>query len=344
MGADAVGSARPRLATLAGRRLVIAMPVFNDWPALSTLLGRIDEVLIAHSLQADVLVVDDASTQPIPTTLAAGPFSALGDVSVLRLRCNIGHQRAIAVGLAYIHQHLPCDAVVLMDADGEDAPADVPSLVRRCEEEGFNAIVFAERRKRVESVLFRVLYHAYRGLHRALTGHGIRVGNFSVIPRARLEGLVAVSELWNHYAAAVIRSRQPYVTLPTARAQRLDGRSHMSFVALVVHGMSAISVYDDVVFVRSIMAASFLAILSVVGLAAVIGTRVLTDIAIPGWATFTSGLLLLMLLQAVMFVASLTFLGLSSRQHASFVPSRDFAHYVGAVRLVRSGELRSQRS
>jgi polyisoprenyl-phosphate glycosyltransferase len=328
----------------AERQLLVVLPVFNDWPALSALLDQLDEVLATHSLRADVLLVDDASTDPFPATFGAAGYHAVGEITVLRLRCNLGHQRAIAVGLAYVHQHVPCDAVVLMDADGEDAPSDLPALIGRCEREGFMAIVFAERRKRVESLLFRAFYHAYRGLHRLLTGHGIRVGNFSIIPRVRLEGLVAVSELWNHYAAAVVRSRQPFVTLPTARSKRLDGRSHMNFVGLVVHGMSAISVYDDVVFVRSIVAALVLAALSVAGLGIVLAVRLFTDIAVPGWATFTSGLLLLVLLQAAMFVASLTFLGLSSRRHAPFVPSREFVHFVATTRVVWSRALRHQPS
>jgi polyisoprenyl-phosphate glycosyltransferase len=164
-----------------------------------------------------------------------------------------------------------------------------------------------------------------------LTGQSVRVGNFSVIPRSRLRALVVVSELWNHYSAAVFRSRQPCVMVPTARARRLAGRSHMNVVSLVIHGMSAISVYGDVVFVRLVVFASTLAVLATAGLATVATVRIWTDVAIPGWAAIVSGLLLLMLLQALMFIASLTFLGLSSRQHAPFVPMRDFELYVESV-------------
>ena len=80
------------------------------------------------------------------------------------------------------------------------------------------------------------------------------MGNFSVIPRERLASLVVVSELWNHYAAAAMRSRQPFCTIPTRRAERLDGESKMNFVGLVVHGLSAISVYSDIVGVRLLIA------------------------------------------------------------------------------------------
>src|SRR3954465_13663799 len=82
-------------------RLVILMPVFNDSESLRALLGRLDEVAERHGIDADVLVVDDGSTEPAPRL--AGPFRALASVRILELRRNLGHQRAIAVGLAYVH-------------------------------------------------------------------------------------------------------------------------------------------------------------------------------------------------------------------------------------------------
>jgi glycosyltransferase involved in cell wall biosynthesis len=333
----------PDSSTARETELVILLPLFNDWNAAGKLLPLIDEALVRSALHAGVIVVDDGSTEQAPPEFGVGPFHALAPVGVLRLRRNLGHQRAIAVGLAYIERQVPCDAVIVMDADGEDAPADIPVLVERCRRERHERIVFAERSRRVEAAVFRILYQAYRALHRLLTGHGVRVGNFSVIPRARLTGLVVVSELWNHYAAAVFRSRQPYVTVPTSRAPRLEGRSQMSFVSLVVHGLSAISVYGDLVFVRLIVFAVVLAGFSAVGLCVVVAIRLFTTLAIPGWATFTSGILVLVLLQAVLFVAVLTFLGLSIRQHAPFVPSRDFELYVAGTwtpsRTDRTGDL-----
>ena len=73
---------------------------------------------------------------------------AIARVDVLRLRRNVGHQRAIAIGLAFIHAHRPCRAVVVMDADGEDRPSDVPRLLARLDAAGDPAIVFAERTRR----------------------------------------------------------------------------------------------------------------------------------------------------------------------------------------------------
>src|SRR5947209_15422746 len=122
--------------------------------------------------------------------------------------------------MSHIEAEVPCRALVVMDSDGEDAPGDVPRLVRRLDEEGGRKIVFAERTRRSESWTFLVSYSLFRLAHVVLTGYRVRVGNFSAIPRARLASLVFVSEIWNHYPAAVYKSMQPYCKIRTARAKR----------------------------------------------------------------------------------------------------------------------------
>jgi hypothetical protein len=308
--------------------VVILIPLYNDWASLRLLLIDLDDVLAHASLRARVLVVDDGSTVE-PEGGAWGPYRTLGPIEVVHLRRNLGHQRAIAVGLPYIEERIPCRAVVLMDSDGEDAPSDVPRLLARFEEEGGRRIVFAERARRSESPTFIVFYNLYKWAHLALTGIGVRVGNFSVIPRRRLESLVVVSELWSHYAAAVFKSRQPFCSVPTHRATRLAGKPQMNFVRLVVHGLSAISVFSDIIGVRLLVATMILTLLCMVGIGATIGVRLFTTLAIPGWATMLIGILLIVLLQAIMFSILFSFLILGDRQATTFLPRRDYSPFVG---------------
>jgi polyisoprenyl-phosphate glycosyltransferase len=314
-----------------GNSFVILIPVYNDWTALGKLLGLLDGAIASAGLQVNVLIVDDGSSQPTEPDLIEGPFDAIGKVDILRLRRNLGHQRAIAIGLAYVEASIPCDAVVLMDGDGEDAPEDVPRLLARFHQEGGRAIVFAERTRRSESLSFQFFYQLYRAMHVTLTGVSVRVGNFSAIPRARLSSLVAVSELWNHYAASVFASRQPFVMIPTHRARRLDGRSSMNFTRLVIHGLSALSVFSDVIGVRMVIAASLLIVAGIVGLTTTVGVRLFTDLAIPGWATTAFGLLLVLLLQAVMFLVVFCFITLAGRNGSSFLPIRDYGYFVAGA-------------
>jgi glycosyltransferase involved in cell wall biosynthesis len=318
----------------ARRDLVVLLPVFNDWAALSKLLGALDLALASGAIEAEVLVVDDGSTEPIDPAAFGPGFRAIRRVEVLGLRRNLGHQRAIAIGLAFVEAERPaCRAVVLMDSDGEDAPEDVPRLIARHEQEGRGKIIFAERTKRSESRLFRAFYVLYRMAHRVLTGHWVRVGNFSVIPRDRLSCLVATSELWNHYAAAAFASRQPYATVPTRRATRLDGRSRMNFVSLVIHGLSAISVYSDAIGVRLLIATLAMIGMDLAALATTLAVRLTTDLAIPGWATTAFGVLLIILLQATMFLFVFSFMILAGRNAASFLPLRDYSYFVASERV-----------
>jgi len=314
--------------------LIILMPVYNDWKALSILLPRLERELNVNGLRAEVLVVDDGSTIPAPPKLSQDSFTAIENIDILSVRRNLGHQRAIAVGLSYIEANRPCYAVVVMDCDGEDDPHDVPRLVKECLANESQKIIFAARTRRAESLAFRFFYRLYRLIHFLLTGVKVRVGNFSVIPWPALKRLVAVSELWNHYAAAVHKARLPMVLVPTQRGTRLEGQSHMNLVTLVVHGLSAMAVFGDRIGVRLLIVVSLGMVLAGAALIGVAGIRLLTNLAIPGWATYVSGILLVMLIQMLLIILVFAFVILAGRDTASFIPGRDYIYLTGGVRRV----------
>src|SRR5438552_2892508 len=284
-----VGAAEP---VASNQPFVVLLPVFNDWTALRKLLVILHAVAKENGLRVRVLIVDDGSTLSAEEGFSGQALPAFEGIEILRIRRNLGHQRALAIGLAYVEDNIPCQAVILMDSDGEDDPRDVPRLLQKYREESEQKIIFAERTKRSETWNFQLFYNLFRLLHYLLTSRQVRVGSFSVIPAVRLASLVVVSEMWNHYAAAAHKSRQPLALVPTHRSQRLDGKSQMNFTNLVIHGLSAISVYGDTIGVRLLVATSLLIGLSLAGLVGVGAVRLLTDVAIPGWATFTAGTLL----------------------------------------------------
>lgn len=311
--------------------LTILTPVFNDWESLGVMLDTLDQVLEREALTAEVVVVDDGSTVPLRSELADKHFRRIARVEVLHLRRNLGHQRAIAIGLAFIHGERPCEAVIIMDADGQDRPSDVPALVRKLQEEAGRKIVFAARTRRSEGVFFKICYHGYRALHRVLTGVSVRVGNFSILPFWALGSLVAVSDLWNHYSAAVFTSRLPFTTIPTHRGPRIAGDTRMSIFSLALHGLRALSVFGDIVGMRLVAAASVL-------LAAVAGGFTITFLAQvgagdrgPGLTTFLLGILLVLSFQVVVVGAVLIFGVLGGRANLTFLPIRDYRHFVRDV-------------
>ena len=331
-------------------RVVILIPVFNYWDAVAMLLPALDHALAESSQRIEVLLIDDGSTNaPLPGQLDQN-FKNLRVVQVLHLRRNLGHQRAIAVGLVHIQAHLPCRAVVVMDGDGEDRPRDAARLIEEFRSQPHSPIIFAERAKRLETAGFRVCYRLYCAIHWLLTGVRVRIGNFSLLPWQAVERLVVVSELWNHYAAAVVRARLSYRTIPMDRGRRMTGESQMNFVALLVHGLSAISVLGDIVSARLLVVASAFSGLLAVLIAAVVALRWTTNFAIPGWATFTVAILLVILTQTVLASFLLVFTIISARANMSFIPLRDAQHFIDrqerlfpldtlSIRRLRAGTL-----
>jgi len=313
--------------TANARRLHVLIPIFNDWNVVALLLPHIDRVMKEHALEADVVLVDDGSTAE-PGTFVCQPLHAIASVDILELRRNLGHQRAIAVGLTYAYQHLEPKVVVVMDGDGEDDPDDIPRLVERLEAEKGSKIVFAERRRRTERLLFRVFYRLYRWGHFLLTGYLVRVGNFSAIPASALSRLVVISEMWNHYSAAVFNARIDYVTIPTSRGTRLGGASQMNFISLVVHGLSALSVYGHIISVRLLFLTGSLILAAVLGLLAIVALKIAAVAPLPEWLPYAAAMLILVLFQAVSAGLIFVFIMLASRQAASVIPLRDCGYFV----------------
>ena len=307
-----------------GVRITIAMPVYNDWESAAILCGHLDRDLSRRTERVGIVLVDDGSTSPPPERLPASESGRI-DVSVLELTRNLGHQRAIAVALAYIHEHVPSDAVVVMDADGEDRAEDVPRLLDALRETGSSRVVFAQRRRRVEGVLFRAGYVIYRGLHRVMTGFGVQVGNFSVVPARYLGNLAVSPEMWAHYAAAVYAARLPVHLVPTDRGHRIAGHSHMNYVALVTHGLGALSVFRHRVGGRLLIAMAALVTVLCGGLAAAIGLRFARG-APPS-------LSMVALFALIVTNIAITGFGIAygmfaDRQELGFVPSRDYRLFV----------------
>jgi glycosyltransferase involved in cell wall biosynthesis len=325
-------------------RYLIVVPVFNDWDSLSGLLSGLENVLREADMEAEVMAVDDGSTIPAPISDLAGRcLRAITALSILRLGRNLGHQRAIALALAHIERTKRFDVAVIMDADGQDRPEDVPLLIRE-QELHSDKIVFARRARRSEGFVFSVFYACFKLVFLLLTGKAISFGNFSALPRAAVTRLVLVSELWNHYSASVVKARLPFTTLPTRRGRRLRGRSTMNFTGLVSHGLSAISVHGDIVGVRALVVTGFLILLSVVLLGAVVGIRMATDWAIPGWASYLGASLFVVLLQAVMLSVVFVMLVLNTRKLTDIILLRDYGYFILGEETIHSRERHEQLS
>lgn len=271
--------------------LVVVTPIFEDADASRCLFHELADVFRGEVF---VVAVDDGSVcQPVDVS----GISAAGlDGLVIRLKRNVGHQRAIAVGLSYVATKLSyANRIVVMDSDGEDVPLSIMELLRPLEAMDVDVAV-ARRRSRVETLRFRLFYIVYKWLFRLLTGRKINFGNFIALKSASLKRIVAMQELGIHVAGCVLLSKLRIAVRPIDRGSRYAGRSTMNFVGLVLHGFKGLMVFAEDVLVRVGIACALVAALSLLGVAVAIFLKVF-GYATPGWFSIALGILLLVFLQ-----------------------------------------------
>ena len=131
---------------------VIVTPVYNDWQSFQFLVNELDVVSNSSTWEIEkIIAVNDGSNESIENI----NFKSKFPVTILNLNNNMGHQRAISVGLSYVEDELTnIDNILVMDSDGEDRPVDIDILLETLNKYGSKKIIFAKREKRSEGFIF----------------------------------------------------------------------------------------------------------------------------------------------------------------------------------------------
>lgn len=271
--------------------LIVVTPVYEDVEASSRLFR---ELAAEFQGRLFVVAVDDGSVrQPLDVT---GLESAGIDGVVIKLKRNVGHQRAIAIGLHYVADQMgPDQRVVVMDSDGEDLPSTIPALLQQLQRDDIDVAV-AHRKSRIETWRFKLFYAIYKRIFKLMTGRPISFGNFMALKRTAVKRLVAMQELPIHVAGAVLASKLRTGVCPLDRGPRYAGQSKMNFVGLVLHGFKGLMVFAEDVLVRVGIACILIAGLSVACAGLAVALKVI-GYSSRGWFSVAIGILILMFMQ-----------------------------------------------
>ncbi len=214
-------------------RYSLVIPIFNEEAVLPILLHRIDRLLEQLDGPAEVIIVDDGSTDA-GGIVAAGRAKDDPRYRYVALSRNFGHQVAISAGM----DHASGQAVVIMDADLQDPPEVVHELVAKWRE-GYD-IVSARRLSRSgESWFKRATASAFYRLVRALTSVDIPVdvGDFRLIDSKVLDAFCTMPERdrfvrgmfgWMGFRQTVV----PFHRLPRSAGDTKYGWSKMTRLAI----------------------------------------------------------------------------------------------------------------
>jgi polyisoprenyl-phosphate glycosyltransferase len=305
------------------KNIIILIPVYNDWKALNLLLNEMIKV-VPETLtdRLEFVIVDDGSDNDLNEQI---PLK--NKIEIIRLVKNMGHQKAIAIGLSYISKNKNAEAIIIMDADGEDKPEYIKSLIEN-HDQNPGQIIFSQRTKRKENCLYKLCYLSYKVIFRILIGKKISFGNFCIIPSDLLSKVVMQNEIWFHFSGGIIKSKIPYSYIKTEKGKRLDGRSKMNFSSLVLFGLSAIATHQEIVVVRIILFCSIIIFLTIIGFVTVLFKKYIIHSVIPGWSSTMLGALLIILMQVLLVSLISIFLMLNNKNQKGIIPIKAYTDYL----------------
>ena len=236
------------------KKIIILIPVYNDWQSVFKLLENIDkglEVWDSDVAHISAIIVNDASTEERPINTST--FNSLKSVQVINMKENKGHARCNAAGLKYISANSDFDLVIPMDADGEDRPEELGPLLCKAYEYP-EKVITANRVKRSEGLFFRFCYLSHKYLTFIFTGKLIKYGNFTCLPKFAVNQMINDSATWSSFSGSLAKiiKGEDLTSVSSTRGTRYFGTSKMSFVNLLKHSLSIMAVFKKTLLIRSI--------------------------------------------------------------------------------------------
>jgi glycosyltransferase involved in cell wall biosynthesis len=173
-----------------GTQVSVVLPAYNERDNLAELVPEATAALRGAGVTFEVVVVDDGSTDGTVELMRelAGP-----DVISVRLRRNAGKSAALSAGLARAQG----EYVVLMDADGQDDPSQIPRLLAALDADESVDLVTGRRAVRHDRFVKRTTSRVYNRATSMVTGVEGRDFNsgFKAMRRDLATGLELYGEL-----------------------------------------------------------------------------------------------------------------------------------------------------
>jgi len=262
------------------------VPILNERDTLPELCRRLTAVMDMLPGPAEVVLVDDGSTD--------GSYELMLDlrgseprIKALRLSRNFGHQMALTAGL----DHAQGRAVIIMDGDLQDPPEVALELVARWQE-GYEVVYAVRERRSGESWLKRKTATAFYRLMSRLGEISIpqETGDFRLVDRQAVDAVTAMREHRRYLRGmfAWVGYRQTGITYE--RDARYAGKTKFSLKRMIAFAVDGIVSFSEVPLRLALSGGFVVSVLSFcLGVLAVV-LKIAGIYTVPGWASIAVGL------------------------------------------------------
>jgi dolichol-phosphate mannosyltransferase len=269
------------------KTISVVIPCYNEEEVIPRLIERITIVADCFGYPWEVICVDDCSVDRTwellrDQTLRDSRWRA---ISFAR---NFGHQTAVSSGI----YHASGDAIVIMDADLQDPPEEIPRFISKWED-GYD-VVYAIREKRKEGVLKRLSYYLFYRLISFLSTVELPLdsGDFCLMDRKVVDVLKMMPER-NRFVRG-LRSWAGFkqIGLPYERCSRAAGEPKYTFVKLLKLAMDGIVSFSSIPLRIASLLGFGLSLVSLAGILFTLFQRIFSSFfakiglgPVPGFAT-----------------------------------------------------------
>jgi glycosyltransferase involved in cell wall biosynthesis len=218
--ASAAGSDGRVRITDSPQSISMIVPALNEADNLVETIPQAIAVLEGMSIDYEILVVDDGSTDQTPQVMRSlsAEYPHLRSV---RLRRNAGKAAALSIGFDLAKN----DLFVMMDADGQDEPSEIPALVAKIDE-GFD-LVTGRRATRHDRFLKRhtsQLYNATTAWVSGVPGRDFNSG-LKVFRREVAESVDLYGELHRYLPVLAAWAGYSVTEVEVEHHSRLHGKT-----------------------------------------------------------------------------------------------------------------------
>jgi polyisoprenyl-phosphate glycosyltransferase len=221
----------------------VVVPAFNEADGVAEFDRQLSKVRAELPEASEVIYVNDGSQDDTLATLRK-----LRDrdptITIVNLSRNFGKEIAVTAGLDYSRG----DAVIVIDADLQDPPDLIPTLLRPWREDGVD-VVFAQRRSRpAESWLKRTTSYGFYRVLNTVSNQPIPVdtGDFRLLSRRAVEALKLLREQHRFMKGLFTWIGFRQVAVPYERAARLAGKTKWNYRKLVNLSLEGITSFSIV--------------------------------------------------------------------------------------------------
>jgi polyisoprenyl-phosphate glycosyltransferase len=223
------------------RLLSVVIPLYNEQAVIVAFHSRLVAVLDRLELPAEIVYVNDGSTDR-SLSLLIDLRRRDQRIAIVDLSRNFGKELALTAGL----DHALGDAVVVIDADLQDPPELIPELLKGWEQ-GYDVVSARRIAREGETWLKRLTAAAfYRLLERSTRTHVLRdTGDFRMLSRRAVDAAKSLREQHRFMKGLFAWIGFPQLSIPYRREVRHAGRSKWSYWKLwnlAIEGLTSFTI------------------------------------------------------------------------------------------------------